>query len=167
MTRARAGFILGCLLALAACNPVVDSTPAPAGDATAPARSMVIAALGSVGLQARDAIQPYRPSEAPRFAAAARTVLQAILPDDPEHGFIVLYAFPSPSEAEAAAAEQAAYSASGPGRVQFGPGSRFVLRLVGATAIFFTWAPDRSPDPRTPSIDQALSTVGTAVAIPS
>ena len=167
MTARGAGIILGCLVALAACNPAVDSTPAPAGDATAPARTMVIAALGNVGLQARDAINPFRPSEASRFAAAPRTVLQAILPDDPEHGFIVLYAFPSPSEAEAAAAEQAAYIASGPGRVQFGPGARFVLRLIGATAIFFTWSPDSSPDPRTPSIDQALSTVGTAVVIPS
>lgn len=159
--------LLGFVVALAACNPTVDSTPGPAGDATAVARSMVIEALGAVGLQARDAIRPYRPSEAPRFAAAPRTVLQATLPDDPDHGFIVLYAFGSPAEATAAAAEQAAYIGSGPGRVQFGKGARFVLRVVGPTAIFFTWSPDSSPDPRTASIDQALSTVGTAVTIPS
>jgi hypothetical protein len=146
--------------------PPAESTPAPAGDATAAARAMVIAALGAVGLQGQDAIHPYRPPEAAGFSAAPRSVLQVTLPDDPDHGFIVLYAFGSPTEAEAAASEQAAYIASGPGRVQFGPGSRFVLRLVGATVIFFTWSPDNAPDPRTASIDQALSTVGTAVAIP-
>lgn len=167
--------ILGCALALSACAPgnpstvtfpPAESTPAPAGDATSAARSMVIRALGTVGLQAQDAIHPYRPPEAARFSAAPRTVLQVTLPDDPDHGFVVLYAFSSPAEAEAAAAEQAAYIASGPGRVQFGPGARFVLRLVGATVVFFSWAPDNSPDPRTASIDQALSIVGTAVAIP-
>jgi hypothetical protein len=126
----------------------------------------VLQALGTVGLQAQDAIHPYRPPEAARFSAAPRTVLQVTLPDDPDHGFVVLYAFSSPTEAEAAANEQAAYIASGPGRVQFGPGTRFALRLVGATVIFFTWSPDNSPDPRTASIDQALSTVGTAVVIP-
>ena len=167
--------LLGCALAISACAPgnsssvtfpPAESSPVPAGDATSAARSLVIAALGGAGLQAREAIQPYRPPEAARFSAAPRTVLQVTLPDDPDHGFIVLYAFGLPTDAEAAANEQAAYIASGPGRVQFGPGSRYVLRLVGATVIFFTWSPDNSPDPRTASIDQALSTVGTAVVIP-
>ena len=166
--------VLGCALALSACGsgtssvtfPPAESTPAPAGDTTSAARSLVIAALGTVGLQAQDTIHPYRPPEGARFSAAPRTVLQVTLPDDPDHGFIVLYAFASPVEAELAANEQALYIASGPGRVQFGPGSRVVLRLVGATVIFFTWSPDNSPDPRTASIDQALSTVGTAVPIP-
>jgi hypothetical protein len=179
----RPGMVLrGCVFALSACAlalsacapggsstvtfPPAESTPAPAGDATSAARGMVIAALGTVGLQAQDSTNPYRPPEAARFSSAPRSVLQVTLPDDPSHGFVVLYAFSSPEEAEAAANEQAAYIASGPGRVQFGPGSRFVLRLVGATVIFFTWSPDNAPDPRTASIDQALSTVGTAVAIP-
>jgi len=167
--------LLGCAIAVSACAPggsvtvtfpPAESTPAPAGDATSAAHSLVIQALGSVGLQAGDAILPYRPSEAARFSAAPRTVLQVTLPDDPDHGFVVLYSFASPTEAEAGANEQAAYIASGPGRVQFGPGSRFVVRLVGATVIFFTWSQDNSPDPRTASIEQALSMVGTAVAIP-
>jgi hypothetical protein len=167
--------VLVCALALSACGPgssstvtfpPAESTAVPAGDATSAARSMVIQALGTVGLQAQDAIHPYRPPEAARFSAAPRTVMQVTLPDDPDHGFVVLYSFSSPTEAEAAATEQAAYIASGPGRVQFGPGTRSVLRLVGATVIFFTWSPDNSPDPRTASIDQALSTVGTGVAIP-
>jgi len=179
--RPRKALVIGALalsafpLAVSACAPggattvtfpPAESTPAPAGEATSAARAMVVAALGNVGLQAQDTIHPYRPSEAAAFSAAPRSVLQVTLPDDPDHGFIVLYSFGSPTEAEAAANEQAAYIASGPGRVQFGPGSRFVLRLVGATVIFFTWSPDNSPDPRTQSIDQALSTLGTAVAIP-
>jgi len=167
--------VAACAFALSACAtggsstvtfPPAEATPASAGDATSAARNAVIAALGTVGLQARDTPNPYRPPEAARFSSAPRSVLQVTLPDDPEHGFVVLYSFGSPADAEAAANEQAAYIASGPGRVQFGPGTRYVLRLVGATVIFFTWSPDNAPDPRMASIDQALTTVGTAVAIP-
>ena len=67
----------------------------------------------------------------------------------------------------AAAQDEAAYIASGPGHVLFVPGSQFSLRVLGSVAIFFTWSPDGSPDSHTPSIPLALSQVGIEVAIPS
>ena len=75
--------------------------------------------------------------------------------------------FASPAAAAAAAAEQATYVASGVGRVQFPPDSRFSIRVVGATAVFFTWSPANSPDARIESIPAALESIGTAVPIPN
>jgi hypothetical protein len=89
-----------------------------------------------------------------------------ILPADPAHGFITLYAFASPQAALTAANDQAAYISSGPGRVQFGIDARFTLRVLGSTAVFFWWSPANSPDQNTPAIDLALAQVGTAVPIP-
>ena len=103
----------------------------------------------------------------PRFATAGRAILRAILPEDPDHGLIVIYEFASPAAAAAAAEEQAAYVASGVGRVQFPPDSRFIIRVVGATAVFFAWSPANSPDPRTESIPAALESLGTGVPIPN
>jgi len=160
-------------VALAACAPTArttfppaGSTPGSAGDATAAARQEVIGALGQLGLQATDATRSYRPPEGPLLAAAPRTVLQATLPDDPDHGYIVIYALGSPTAAQAAATDHAAYIASGPGGIQFVTGSRFVLRVVGSTVVFFTWSPASSPDPRTRSIEDALLRIGSGVPIP-
>ena len=97
---------------------------------------------------------------------APRTVIQATLPEDPTHGFVLIYAFPSPQAAESAAADHAGYISSGPGRVQFPPGSRFVLRVVGSTVVFFSWIPDSALDPRMRSIEEALLGVGSEVPVP-
>jgi len=161
--------------ALAACSasatlqpafPPVGVTPPPVGTATAAARAAVTNALSVEGLQVVDAPVAYRPAEGPLFAAAPRSVIQVILPADPGHGFITLYAFASPQVALTAANDQAAYIASGPGRVQFGIDARFTLRVLGSTAVFFWWSPTNSPDEHTPAIDLALAQVGTAVPIP-
>jgi hypothetical protein len=146
--------------------PPVGSTVAPVGDATAAVRAQVANALAVEGLQVVDAAVAYRPPEGARFAAAPRSVVQVTLPDDPTHGYIVLYAFPTPQAAVEAANDQAAYIASGPGLVQFQVDTQFVLRVSGSNAIFFTWSPENSPDPRTPTIALALSQVGTEVTIP-
>jgi len=146
--------------------PPVGVSPPPVGDATAGARTAISNALSTEGLQVVDASVAYRPGEGPLFAAAPRSVIQVTLPDDPTHGYVVLYAFPSPQAALAAATDQAAYIASGPGRVQFGTDARFTLRVLGSTAIFFWWSPANSLDTRTPTIDLALSQVGTIVPIP-
>jgi len=147
--------------------PPVGSTTAPAGDANAAAKAAILAALAVEGLQATDANVAYRPAEGARFAAAPRTVLQVTLPTDPSGGYIVLYALGSPAAALEAATDQAAYIATGPGRVQFMLDTRYTLRVLGSTAIFFNWSPANSPDPQTPSIDLALSQVGTEVPIPN
>jgi hypothetical protein len=163
------------LLLLIGCGPVTPrttfppagSTPAAAGDGTALARQEVVAALAAAGLPARDSPAPFRPPEGPLLAGAPRSVVQAILPDDPGHGFVVVYALGSPQAAQSAAADHAAYVASPIGRVQFPASARHVLRVVGPSVVSFTWVPDASPDPRTRSIEDALLQVGSAVPIPA
>jgi hypothetical protein len=176
---ARPGPALAAIVLLAlmvsACGPMASSGPtyppagstrAPAGDATAATRVKIATALAVEGLQSVDAAVAYRPPEGPAFASAPRSVVQVQLPNDPTRGFIVVYAFDSPNAALAAATDQAAYIASGPGRVQFVNDTQFSLRVLGSTAIFFAWSPT-SPDPRTAAIGIALAQVGTAVPIPA
>lgn len=146
--------------------PPIGATPQPAGDTTAATKQQVIAALAAAGLQAADAVRTYRPPEGPLLAAAPRSVIQVALPDDPTHGYIVVYALASPAEATAAARDHATYISSGPGGIQFPPGTRFVLRVAGSNVVFFSWSPDNSPDPLTPGIADALETIGSAVQVP-
>jgi hypothetical protein len=147
--------------------PPVGSTPAPAGDATSATRQAVITALAAAGLQAAETNRAYRPPEGPLLAAAPRIVLQATLPDDPDHGFIVIYSLDSPNAALVAANDHATWVASSVGRINFPPGTRFELRALGATVILFSWLPGSSPDPRLDQIGPALETVGESVTVPS
>jgi len=170
----RAAGLVACLgVAIAACSassaltfPPVGSTPQPAGAATDTVKAQLAAALGVEGIQLADANTPYRPPEGAIFAAAPRTVVQAVLPDDPTHGYLVLYAFGTPQQALAGAQDQARYVASGPGRIQFQPGTSFELRTLGNIAIFFAWTPDNAPDTREAMIPLALSQLGDEVPIP-
>jgi hypothetical protein len=157
--------VFGCGAQSGPTFPPAGSTPAAPGDATAATKQQIIGALGAVGLQAVDATRPYRPPEGALMTGAARSVLQATLPDDPNHGYIVIYSLASAVAAESAAFDQANYIASGPGAIQFVPGSHFVLRIVGSTVVFFTWAPGSAPDARTHLIEDALNTLGVAVPI--
>jgi hypothetical protein len=91
-------------------------------------------------------------------------VLQATLPDDPNHGFIVIYALQSPQAADAAAAEQAELIQGNRGGA-FPRTSRSSLRVVGSTVVFFTWVPETVVDPRTALIEEALLGVGSEVPI--
>ena len=154
-------------LAVVACSarPGPVASPGSGGDPASATKALIIGALGSVGLQAVDATKPYRPSEAPSVVGVARSVLQVQLPDDPDHGFIVIYSAGSAVTAEKVAVDQAAYVASNIGVVQFPPGSHFVIRTVDTTVIFFTWAPGASPDQRTHLIEDALNTVGLGVPV--
>jgi hypothetical protein len=161
-------------LAVAACGPAVaprttfpplGSTPAAPGGATAATVRQVVGALAAAGLPAAESTRPYRPQEGPLLAAAPRTVVQATLPDDPNHGFIVVYAFESSAIAQAAAEDHAAYIRD-PGGIVIAPGSHFSLRVVGSTVVYFTWLPGAAPDPRTGSIEDALATIGIGVPIP-
>jgi hypothetical protein len=129
-------------------------------------RADIALALRPQGLALIDPRVPFRPAESPRFAAAPRAVFQVVLPADPTHGFISVYEFPDPAAAAGAAGEQAAYVASGPGRVQFAPDSRFVIRQLDTTVIFFTWSPANSLDARTAQIQPALETLGIPIAVP-
>jgi hypothetical protein len=145
--------------------PPAGSSPAPVGDATAATAALVIHALSAVGLPGVAANRLYRPPEGPLLAAAPRSVVQATLPDDPTHGYIVVYALASDGAAQAAAADHAAYIASGPGRVQFTPDAHFVLRVLGPTVVFFWWSPGAALDVRTADIETALMKVGVEVPV--
>lgn len=147
--------------------PPVGTTTGPAGVAAAATRAEVVRALAAQGLQSEDASRPYRPAEAPALATAPRVVLRAILPDDPDRGLIVIYELTNPMAATAAAEEQADYLASGVGRVQFPPDSKFVLRVVGSTVIFFAWSQANAPDPRTATIATTLESLGLGVPVPN
>jgi hypothetical protein len=146
--------------------PPVGTTPQPAGATTDTARAQLATVLSVEGLQLTDPNSPYRPLEGAIFAAAPRTIVQAVLPDDPTGGNIVLYAFQTPQLALAGAQDEARYIASGPGRAQSFAGTQFELRTLGNVVIFFTWNPDDAPDAREASIPIALQQLGDEVPIP-
>jgi len=147
--------------------PPVGASPGPAGPAARATRADLVTALGAANLQVEDILAPYRPAESARLAAAPRLVIRAVIPDDPDHGRIVIYEFLTTAEATTAAQEQAAYVSSGVGRVQFPTGTQFVLRVVGPTVVFYAWSGSAVPDPaRAEAIATALDTQGFGVPIP-
>jgi hypothetical protein len=132
----------------------------------ADARGQVARALARSGLQLIDARQPFRPPESAALAQAPRGIFQVVLPDDPSHGFIVIYEFRDEASAATAGREQAAYLGSGPGRVQFPPDTQHLVRQAGTTVVVYSWSPANSSDSRAPAILADLSTVGTGIAVP-
>jgi hypothetical protein len=138
------------------------TTPGPAAAQTG---ELVRTTLRSAGFQLGPPQVPFRPAESPRLAAAARRVFQVQLAEDPTHGYIVVYELPDPAAAANAGREQAEYLATGPGRIQFPPDSRHVLRRVGTTLVFYSWSPVNSPAERVPRIADALATVGEEIPI--
>jgi hypothetical protein len=168
----RVAWLVAMAIMLAACGattttfPPVGVTPRPAGDETAAIRKIVVDALAGAGLQAVDAARTYRPSEGALLAAAPRTVLQVALPDDPTHGYVLLYALPSAAAASAAAADQASYLATSIAKAYYPPGTAFVLRVQGSNVVFYSWLPANSPDARTPDIERVLRTIGSEVQVP-
>ncbi len=129
-------------------------------------RAAVAAALAARNLQLSDAARDYRTAEPPRIAAAPRRVYQATLPDDPEGGFIVVYEFRDAAAAVDAGNALAGYLGTGAGRIQYPGDSRYSIRQVGTTLVFYTWAPSTSPDPASPTIAEALDTLGIGFAPP-
>jgi hypothetical protein len=162
----------------AACSPTTGGPgltypPSSAQPTTAdtPAIDLAVAelvtALGDQGLTMQDPQRPYRPAEGPALAGTPRVVYQVVLPDDPTHGYLVIYDLPDASRAAAAGADQAAYHGTGPGRVQTPIGTRHVIRQLGSTVILYSWNPDATTDERTPRIQDALETVGQGIPVPA
>jgi hypothetical protein len=148
--------------------PVLD-TPSPlptVSAAVAQTRLQIASALSAADFQLSDPTTPYRPPESPRLAIAPRAVYQVVEPSDPTHGYIVVYEFPDTATATSAGNEMASYIGAGEGRIQFTPDTQFVLRQVGTTLIFYSWASANSPGPDPQKIANALSTVGQGIAIP-
>lgn len=154
--------VTGCGIAARQVTPPPASpTPAPSiSVAIGLTRLQVAAALGAIGVPIVDAHVPYRPGESPLLAAAPRLVVQAVVADAPDAGFIVIYEFPDGQTATTAAEEMVRYVASGFGQVQFPTDARFVLRQVGSTLVFYAWSPGTSPSPILGEIGVALGSLG-------
>lgn len=136
--------------------PPLGSTPVPVGDATAATRGVLVAAFASIGMVAAESARAYRPAEGPLLAAAPRTVLQVVTANDPEAGYVLIYAFPSEQVALAAAQDHAAYVASGPGRIQFPNDARHILKVVGNTVVSFWWTPAGAQDASVTEIENVI-----------
>lgn len=172
----RRGWLLAGLLVVSGCGSAGPAAPtyslasarpptaAPA--AVGGARADLVRVLGEQNLVLQDAPIDFRPAEGPALASAPRSVYQVILPDDPTHGYVVVYALRDVPTAAAAGADQAAYLASGPGRVQMPIGTQHVIRQVGAAVVLYSWIPGASADERTPLIADALSSLGVGIDVP-
>jgi hypothetical protein len=163
-----AGLLAGCgIAANGGAEPTPVVTPQVSLSATLQlCRNELTATLAAAGLPLTQPPSAVRPGESPLLTAAPRTVGQVILPGDRDHGFIVLYGFPDPASAYAAAQQQAAYVGGGEGRIQFVPDSQFTLRQDGSCVLFYNWSPSASTDPRSPDIATVLQTFGVGIAIP-
>jgi hypothetical protein len=148
--------------------PIATSKPAlgvtPAVSLT---RGELVQVLATKSLVLADSQTAIRPAEAPLLGAAPRAVYQVLLPKDPTKGFILVYEFLDSSRAAQAAAEQQAYLATGPGRVQRPQGTVTVIRQVGSTVVLYDWLPSASQDPSAAGIQSALETLGTGFPVPN
>jgi hypothetical protein len=134
--------------------------------AVGPVRAAIAAALAPFQLQLIDATRAFRPSETVRLTAAPRAIYQALLADDPDGGFIVVYEFRDAAAAVDAGNDLAGYLGTGAGRINFPLDAQHTIRQLGTTLIFYTWAPSTSPDPGSPKVAEALATLGIGFAPP-
>jgi hypothetical protein len=125
--------------------------------------AQVVAALGAASIQSRDPQTAYRPAESPDLINVPRRLVQAILPDEPDGGYVVIYELPSSGQAETVGREFLHYLGSGTGQVQYPRDTQFVLQQLGPTLVFYNWSPEASTDARAGDVATALGTVGTAV----
>jgi len=163
-----ASILAGCGVAAIRASSAPGPTSAAGSypPAVSDTRRLVVDALGQAGLTLQDANQPFRPPEAPSMVGAARGIFQVVLPDDPVHGYLVVYAFRDAATAATAAHDEATYLGSGPGRIQLPPDAQSLLRQVDTTVIAYSWSPANSTDARAGAIATALATVGLEVPIP-
>ena len=174
------GAVLAAALLFAGCvtsEATVSGPPVVANPSTGPdlsvtpgvglTRAALVRVLGEKNLVLSDSQTPLRPAEAPMLAAAPRAVYQVVLPKDPTKGYIVVYEFPDQAAAAAAATQEQAYLATGPGRVQRPQGTVSIIRGVGNTVVFYDWLPGAAEDPAAPGIQAALETLGVGYPVAS
>lgn len=151
------------LLGLNVITPAPSPTIPPTGQAAQRTWDQVAAALRAQQFQVQEPQVPYRPGESPDLVDVPRRLVQAILPSDPNGGFVVIYELPTNGDADRVGHEFATYLASGTGAIQFPRDTQFVLRRVGQTLVFFPWSAEANPDPRLPVLAAALQGVGEPV----
>jgi hypothetical protein len=144
-------------------GPAPAPTMAPAGRAAEQTRDLVTHDLEGASFQVRDPQTPYRPGESAALVDVPRLLLQAVLPADPEHGYVVIYDLPSTDEAAQVGRDFRDYLASGTGAIQYPRDAQFVLQRVGSTLVFYTWSPSVSPDPEVARLAATLKTIGTTI----
>jgi len=142
---------------------VATPTIAPTGQASEVTRALVTSALEAAAFQVRDPQTPYRPGESPDLVNAPRRLAQAVLPEDPQGGYVVIYELPSPNDADRVGRDFLAYLGSGTGAIQYPRDTKFVLRRVGQTLVFFPWSAEAAPDAKLAEMAAALENVGTQV----
>ncbi len=133
------------------------------GQASDVAQGQVVAALGAASIQSQVPQTQYRPGESPALVNVPRQLVQAILPNEPDGGYIVIYELPSSGEAESVGEDFLRYLGSGTGQVQYPRDTQFVLRQVGPTLVFYNWSPQASTDARAGDVATALEGVGTGL----
>ncbi len=125
--------------------------------------TQVVHALQSAGLQTQDPLSQYRPGESPSLATAPRRLVQAVLPDDPQNGYVVIYELPSATAADDAGREMLEFASNGPGSLSYPRDSQFVMQRIGPTLVFFTWSPEVSPTGGAAAVATALAGLGEPV----
>jgi len=148
-----------------AVGPPAVTVP-PAGDAAQRTHDQVARTLEAAGFQVQDPQDPFRPGESPALVSVPRLVLQAVLPNSPQAGYVVIYELPSAGDADSVGRDFVSYLASGPGAIQYPRDAQFVIRRVGQTLVFFPWSPQVSPDPEVARLAATLSAVGDPVTTP-
>ena len=140
--------------------PGVNTSPVPAGSAAALTHDRVALALQGASFQVQDPNVGFRTGETATLLGTPRRLIQAVIPGDPNHGFVVIYEFADPNAADAAGREFMTYLHSGPGGIGYPGDAQFVLRRMGSTLIFFSWSPTVSPDPEVARLASVLSGLG-------
>ncbi len=140
--------------------PGVNASVAPAGSAAALTHDRVALALQDAAFQVQDPNVGFRPGETATLLGTPRRLLQAVIPADPTHGFIVIYELPDANAADAAGRDFWTYLHSGTGGIGYPQDAQFVLRRMGSTLIFFSWSPSVSPDPAVARLASVLAALG-------
>ena len=141
-------------------GPGPAPTMGPTGPASQLTHDLVRQALEKGSLQVQEPLTEYRPGENRALYLVPRRLLQVVLPDEPQGGYVVIYELSTNGEADQIGREFAAYLASGTGAVQYPAETRFVIRRLGPTLIFFAWSPAADLDERVPVMASILETVG-------
>ena len=157
--------VLGAVLIVASAlgigfGPGASPTMAPTGQAAQLTHDIVAGALGAASFQVQDPLTAYRPGETADLSTVPRRLLQAVLPDEPLGGYVVVYELPSNTEADRVGRDFAAYLASGTGAIQYPRDTQFVIRRQGSTLVFLAWSPTADADPRVADMAAAIETVG-------
>lgn len=142
---------------------VATPTIAPTGQVAEVTKALVAKALGDAAFQVQAPLTGFRPGESPELVNVPRTLVQAVLPEDPSAGYVVIYELPDANEADRVGREFLRYLGGGTGAIQYPRDTRFVLQRVGPTLVFYAWSAEASPDARVAEMAAALETVGTPV----